>query len=142
MTDIDFQVEDVAMPDFDPPKVRSWIEAVARSHGFEVGRLAFRFCSDPFMLKTNREFLNHDYFTDIITWDYTSGGIISGDIIISLDTVASNALLLGQDERRELFRVIIHGVLHLCGINDKGPGEREVMEAAEDAALNLLESFQ
>ncbi len=137
MQDIDFQVEDVAMPSFNADKVCRWIKAVAQNHGFKVGRLSYRFCSDPFMLQTNRSFLNHDYFTDIITWDYTREEVISGDIIISLDTVASNALGYGEDTDRELMRVIIHGVLHLCGIDDKGPGEREIMEAHEDEALRL-----
>ena len=79
----------------------------------------------------------HDYYTDIITFDYDEGDTINGDIVISLDTVRSNAEQLGKDYMDELHRVIIHGILHLCGINDKGPGEREIMEAAEDKALAM-----
>ncbi len=82
--------------------------------------------------------LNHDYYTDIITFDDCTAGMLRGDMYISLDTVRSNAEMLGVGYDRELRRVIIHGVLHLCGINDKGPGEREIMEAAEDKALALL----
>lgn len=93
------------------------------------------------MLDANRRYVNHDYYTDIITFDYTHRGIISGDIIISLDTVASNAKVEDQPYDRELLRVIIHGVLHLCGIDDKGPGEREVMEAYEEAALSKYEEM-
>ncbi|MDE5594058.1 MAG: rRNA maturation RNase YbeY, partial [Muribaculaceae bacterium] len=87
----------------------------------------------------NRKFLNHDYFTDIITFDYSRGKLISGDMFISLDTVRSNSELVGQPYDVELRRVIIHGVLHLCGINDKGPGEREIMEAEENLALKMLD---
>ena len=82
--------------------------------------------------------MHHDYYTDIITFDYCRGNELFGEIYISLDTVASNARLLGQSFDRELHRVIAHGLLHLCGIDDKGPGEREIMEANEDAALALL----
>ena len=83
-------------------------------------------------------FLDHDYYTDIITFDDCTAAMLRGDMYISLDTVRSNAEMLGVDYDRELLRVIIHGVLHLCGINDKGPGEREIMEAAEEKALALL----
>ena len=87
------------------------------------------------IIEVNRQFLNHDYFTDIITFDYSRGRMISGDMFISLDTVESNSVLVGATYTRELLRVIIHGVLHLCGINDKGPGEREIMESFENKAL-------
>ena len=86
----------------------------------------------------NREFLQHDYYTDIITFDYTSGEKIAGDLFISLDTVRTNAEKFGQPYNEELHRTIIHGILHLCGINDKGPGEREIMEANENKALEIL----
>ena len=96
------------------------------------------FVNDEKILEVNREYLGHDYYTDIITFDYDEGDTLNGDLVISLDTVRSNALQLGKDYSEELHRVIIHGILHLCGINDKGPGEREVMEAAEDKALSML----
>lgn len=99
------------------------------------------FCSDDYILQTNREFLQHDYYTDIITFDYTRGNRISGDLVISLDTVRSNAEGLGVPYSRELLRVVIHGVLHLCGINDKGPGEREIMERHENEALVLYDKL-
>jgi rRNA maturation RNase YbeY len=102
-----------------------------------VGEVGYLFCDDAHILQVNREFLNHDYYTDIITFDYCEGDTLNGDIVISTDTVRSNALQLGKDYGEELHRVIIHGILHLCGINDKGPGERQVMEAAEDRALFL-----
>ena len=88
--------------------------------------------------EVNKEYLGHDYFTDIITFDYDEGDVISGDIVISVDTVRSNAEMFGKTFNDELHRVIIHGILHLCGINDKGPGEREVMEKEENKALEAL----
>lgn len=125
------------MPQLDYPRLERWIADVASAHGRRVGALAYIFCDDPRILEVNREFLQHDYFTDIITFDTTRGRVIGGDMFISLDTVRSNAEGLGADPDVELLRVIIHGVLHLCGINDKGPGEREIMESHEDAALAM-----
>ncbi|MDD6758912.1 MAG: rRNA maturation RNase YbeY, partial [Paraprevotella sp.] len=100
------------------------------------------FVDDERILEVNRQFLSHDYYTDIITFDYTHQKVISGDLYISLDTVRTNADMLGQPYERELHRVIIHGILHLCGINDKGPGEREIMEAAENEALCMWDNIQ
>lgn len=134
---IDFEAMDVEMPRQDWTKVREWIEEVAAAHGCTVRRLLYVFMDDAGILKANIRALGHDYFTDIITYDYTRGNELSGEIEISLDTVASNAEMLGLPYEQELLRVIIHGVLHLVGINDKGPGEREVMEAAENDALRL-----
>lgn len=119
--------------------VESWLERVGESHGKLVGELNYLFCDDEKILEVNREFLQHDYYTDIITFDYCRGKLLRGDMVISLDTVASNAELVGATYERELLRVIVHGLLHLCGINDKGPGEREIMESHEDAALSMLE---
>ena len=121
--------------------VEQWIPRVAADHGKQVGKLTYILTDDEGILRVNREFLQHDYFTDIITFDYSKRGMINGDIYISLDTVATNAEQFGQNPIRELHRVLAHGVLHLCGINDKGPGEREIMEAAEDRALQRLEEL-
>lgn len=134
---IEFQTKDVEMPSFDFFKVERWLGEVAASHGRRIGNVNYLFCDDKEILRVNREFLGHDYFTDIITFDYSHRDRVGGDIFISLDTVASNADELGEKRERELLRVIAHGVLHLCGIDDKGPGEREIMEAAENAALSL-----
>lgn len=133
-----FDSTEVDLPVLDYDKIRAWIDSVASGHGVKVGRLSYLFCNDDYILKANNQFLGHDYYTDIITFDYSAGERISGDIIISLDTVRSNARLLDEPYIRELYRVIIHGVLHLCGIDDKGPGEREVMEREENKALSLL----
>ena len=128
------------------PKIRkrentAWVKAVAASYGKKVGEVAYIFVDDEKILEVNRQYLQHDYYTDIITFDYTEGDVISGDLFISLDTVRTNAEQVGASYEQELDRVIIHGILHLCGINDKGPGEREVMEAAENKALALRPSF-
>ena len=96
------------------------------------------FVDDEKILEVNNEYLGHDYYTDVITFDYDEPGIVSGDIVISLDTVRSNAALFGKSYDTELLRVVIHGVLHLCGINDKGPGEREIMEEFENKALAMV----
>ena len=126
------------MPALPKAKTSAWVRAVAESYGKRVGEVAYVFCNDEKILEVNRQFLQHDYFTDIITFDYTEGQRIGGDLFISLDTVRSNAELFGRPYDEELHRVVIHGILHLCGINDKGPGERELMEAAENKALALL----
>lgn len=125
----------------DYDKIKAWIVAVAEAHGRIVGDLAYIFCDDDKIIAVNREFLQHDYFTDIITFDYSRGKLISGDMFISYDTVRTNAEMLGVDFIDELCRVIIHGVLHLCGINDKGPGEREIMEIHENDALRMLQNL-
>ena len=135
---ISYQSENLPMPSIDTDNVSLWIHRVAETYGKRIGEIAYIFCDDEKILEVNRQFLTHDYYTDIITFDYTSGNTLNGDIFISLDTVKSNAESLNQNSSTELFRVIIHGILHLCGINDKGPGEREIMEAAENKALSML----
>lgn len=135
---IAFQTENVAMPSFSKAIMRRWIQEVADTYGCQENGIGYLFCDDEKILEVNRQFLGHDYYTDIITFDYSLGKKISGDLYISLDTVRSNSELFGTGYENELYRVIIHGVLHLCGINDKGPGERAVMEAAENKALEML----
>ena len=136
---ITYNTIDVPMPDFSHRKISAWVKAVAAAHGRRVGEVAYVFCNDEKILEVNRQYLQHDYYTDIITFDYSVGEVISGDLFISLDTVRSNAAGLGADYTDELHRVVIHGIRHLCGINERGPGEREIMEAEEDRALALLE---
>lgn len=135
---ISYQTEGVKMPDIKRRIISTWIKQVANSYDKKVGDIAYIFCTDEEILRVNREYLKHDYYTDIITFDYTENNVISGDLFISLDTVKTNAEQFGQPYERELHRVIIHGILHLCGINDKGPGEREIMENAENKALDYL----
>lgn len=128
----------VDKPDLDYARLEEWIARVAEAHGRRALSLNYIFCEDEKILEVNRQFLNHDYYTDIITFDNCMGVMLRGDMFISLDTVRSNAESIGADYETELKRVIVHGVLHLCGINDKGPGEREIMERHEDDALALL----
>ena len=134
---ITYSAENVRFPDIKRRETTAWIRRVAQTYGCKVGEVGYLFCDDEKILEVNREYLGHDYYTDIITFDYREGNVLNGDLVISLDTVRSNAELFGKDYDEELHRVIIHGILHLCGLNDKGPGEREQMEAAEDAALAL-----
>ena len=136
---ITYSSENVKMPSIKKREVTKWIRAVAASYGRKVGEVGYLFCDDEKILEVNREYLQHDYYTDIITCDYDEGDTINGDLVISLDTVRTNAEQFGKAYEEELMRVIIHGILHLCGINDKGPGEREIMEAAENKALAMFQ---
>lgn len=137
---ITYNSDGVRMPKIRRRDTSAWIKAVAATYGRKVGDVGYMFVSDEKILEVNREYLGHDYYTDVITFDYDEDDIVSGDVVISLDTVRSNAELFGKDYDDELHRVIIHGILHLCGINDKGPGEREIMEAAENKALAMLKN--
>ena len=135
---ISFYAEDIELPAIKKEAVSNWIRRVAETYGKKTGDISYIFCSDEKILEVNRQYLQHDYYTDIITFDYTSGNKISGDLFISLDTVKTNAEKFETPYNEELHRTIIHGILHLCGINDKGPGEREIMEENENKALAIL----
>lgn len=130
------------MPKIKKRETTAWIKAVVASYKRRLGDIGYMFVDDEKILEVNREYLGHDYYTDVITFDYDEDDVVSGDIVISLDTVRSNAELFGKEYDDELHRVIIHGILHLCGINDKGPGEREIMEAAENKTLALLKEMK
>ena len=134
---ISYDSEGIAMPKIKKRETTAWIKAVVASYKRRLGDIGYMFVDDEKILEVNREYLGHDYYTDVITFDYDEDETVSGDIVISLDTVRSNAQLFGKTYEEELYRVIIHGILHLCGINDKGPGEREIMEAAENKALAM-----
>lgn len=138
---VTYNTDGVKMPSIKKRENTAWVKAVVASYGKRVGEIAYIFVDDEKILEVNRQYLGHDYYTDIITFDYCEGDVISGDLFISLDTVRTNAEQVGATYEEELHRVIIHGILHLCGINDKGPGEREIMEAAEDKALALRSSL-
>lgn len=134
---ITYSTENVKMPAIKRRETTAWIRRVAATYGKKVGEVGYLFVDDEKILAVNNEYLGHDYYTDIITFDYCEGNTLNGDLVISLDTITTNAEKFHKDYNEELHRVIIHGILHLCGINDKGPGEREIMEAAEDRALAL-----
>ena len=135
---ISFYAENTTLPSINQNAVSLWIKTVAETYGKKTGDISYIFCSDEKILEVNRQYLRHDYYTDIITFDYTSKNKISGDLFISLDTVRTNSEKFSTSYNEELHRTIIHGILHLCGINDKGPGERAVMEEHENRALALL----
>ena len=134
---VSFFAEDVKMPAIKKRETTDRIRRVASGYGKKCGDIAYIFCSDEKILEVNKAYLQHDYYTDVITFDYTEGDKIGGDIFISVDTVRSNAEQFGTDYDEELHRIIIHGVLLLCGIIDKGPGEREMMTRHENEALKL-----
>ena len=125
------------MPKIKRKDTTAWIKAVAQTYGKKVGEVGYMFVNDEKILEINNEYLGHDYYTDVITFDYDEDDVVNGDIVISLDTVRTNAELFDKAYEDELYRVIIHGILHLCGLNDKGPGEREIMEKAENKALEM-----
>ena len=125
------------MPALDERKVTRWIRSIAADYNFAVGNINYIFCSDDRELEVNRQFLGHDYYTDVITFDYTSGKTLNGDIFISLDTVRSNAEMVGAPFEEELRRIIIHGILHLTGQGDKTPETKAQMTAKEEHALAL-----
>ena len=135
---VTYQIEGVPTPDIRRREVLRWIKEVASIYDKKLGAISFVFCSDEYILRINSLYLKHDYYTDIITFDYGENGEISGDIFISLETVKSNSEKYKTDYIEELHRVIIHGVLHLCGINDKSAKERADMRKKEDEALKML----
>lgn len=132
-----YYAEEVKFPDIKKRETTAWIKKVAEKYGKKIGDVSYIFCSDERILEVNREYLQHDYYTDIITFDYTEKNRIAGDLFISLETVKTNSERFGTEYDEELHRTIIHGILHLCGINDKGPGERQIMEQNENEALAM-----
>ena len=135
---IRFENGDIEKPMLDERSVSRWIRAVAAEYGFSVGNVTYVFCSDEKELAVNRQFLGHDYYTDIITFDYTTGSTLNGDIFISLDTVRSNAESIGVPFEQELYRILIHGILHLTGQGDKTPETKAQMTHKEDLALGKI----
>lgn len=136
---ITYHLEGVEKPKICTRRTSKWVKEVAEKHGKIVGEIAYIFCSDPYILEVNKQYLQHDYFTDIITFDYSEGNKISGDLFISLDTVKSNSEQFGTDYYEELERVIIHGILHLCGFKDKEPADEARMREEENKAISSLE---
>ena len=132
---IQFFNEDVELPRLDVERVKKWLNFIAKKHDKVVGDLSYIFCSDDYLLSVNRQYLDHDYLTDIITFDYTEGSIISGDVFISTDRVSENAIEFNVSDDEELLRVISHGVLHLIGFNDKNYADQKVMTQQENASI-------
>ena len=137
---ITYQADGVQMPSIKKRETTAWIRRVAASYGKKTGDIAYVFCSSEYHLNINRTYLHHDYHTDVITFDYsdlTGSRVVSGDIFIDPFTVRDNADIVGTQPREEIMRVIVHGVLHLCGHGDKTPDEERQMRALEDRALAL-----
>jgi probable rRNA maturation factor len=132
---IQYISEGVNPPDLQKQKTNRWIKETAAEYGKKAGDIAYIFCSDERILEVNKQYLQHDYYTDIITFDYSEGQIISGDIFISIDTVKTNAEEFGVTFEQELNRILIHGILHLCGQDDKTPELRLEMTRKENLAI-------
>lgn len=130
-----YQSGDFELPEAE--KVRRWITEVVRRRGMAVGNINYLFCDDEYLLQVNRQYLDHDTYTDIITFDYVAGGLVSGDILISVERVGENAQQFGVPFGQELHRVVIHGVLHLLGQGDKSPSEAAEMRRLEEESLSL-----
>ena len=139
---ITYQTEDTSFRFGSRRLISRWIKEIVAHAELKVGELSVVFCSDPYILAVNRQYLGHDYYTDIITFDYCEGSVLSGDLIISVDTVRANAEEYGAASfEEELHRVIIHGVLHLIGFDDHTPKDRAEMRRQENAALALLKTL-
>ena len=135
---VTFQSEGIDFPKIEEEKLSEWINVVAQKYNKVVGEISYLFCDDEKILEVNKEYLDHDYYTDIITFDYSEDNIIAGDIIISLQTVESNSQMYQTDYLEELHRVIIHGILHLCRLKDSTIEEEKLMRDAENSALEIL----
>ena len=138
---IQFIAEEVELPDLSKQKIIRWIKEIAAVYGKRTGEIAYIFCTNKRILEVNKQFLQHEYYTDILSFDYSEGIIISGDIFISTETVQSNAEEFKVSFDDELKRIIIHGILHLCGQDDKTPELRLEMISKENSALQMY-SYQ
>lgn len=119
----------------------SWLEDVIKTENKKLGEINYILCDDEYLLKVNQDFLDHDYYTDIITFDYVKGKTISGDIFVSLPRILDNASTLSQNFESEFNRVLAHGILHLCGYKDKTEEEKSQMRAKEDFYINQFKNF-
>lgn len=135
---ITFQAENIGFPKIKRQDTKNWIKLVAGNHDKKIGEVNYLFCTDEKILEVNNQYLSHDFYTDIITFDYSEGNNISGDIFISIDTVRSNSQKYNTDFMEELHRVIIHGILHLCGVDDETETDSLKMREAENSALKQL----
>ena len=135
---ISYYNEDVAIPKFSKRDITKWVKSVIASEGKKTGDISFIFCSDEYLLDVNKRYLDHDYYTDIITFDYVEDLVISGDIFISVDRITENANTFVVSFSEELYRILIHGILHLLGFKDKEPYEKDIMTENENKYIKLL----
>ena len=138
---VSYNAVDVPFPKIKRRLTTKWIHLTIEKYHKKAGAISYIFCSDEEILKINKQYLNHDYYTDIITFDYSENGVVSGDLFISLDTVKSNSEKFGTIYEEELHRVMIHGVLHLCGFKDKTSADEKIMRKKEDEALEIFVSL-
>lgn len=142
MKEVLFFNEGVTYPSFfSDTLICKWLDIIAVYYSKNIGNLSFIFCDDEYILKVNRDYLKHDYYTDVITFDYCAGDTLSGDIFISLDTVKSNSELFKTEYKDEFHRVVCHSVLHLIGFKDKTDPDSILMRANEDICLKLLKEI-
>ncbi|MBS1549031.1 MAG: rRNA maturation RNase YbeY [Bacteroidetes bacterium] len=120
-----------------PENTSEWIETIILSEEKKIGEINYIFCDDEYLLKVNQDYLQHDYYTDIITFDYVKGKTIAGDIFVSLQRISDNANIHQKQFENEFLRVIAHGILHLCGYKDKTESEEKLMRSKEDYFLNM-----
>jgi len=139
---ISFFTENIKFDLPEAEKVQKWVAKVVQTQGKRVGEVNYLFCDDAYLIEVNRAYLNHDTYTDIITFDYVAGNIISGDIFISIERVKENANIFRTGFDQELHRVIIHGVLHLLGQGDKSEADALVMRKKEEAALAIWNTME
>lgn len=143
MSEILFYTEGVDYPSFfSEQKIIEWIEQITETYDKTAGELSFIFCNDDHILEINKQYLDHDYYTDVITFDYCVGNLLCGDVFISLDTVQSNAVQFGVSFENEFFRVIAHSVLHLIGFKDKSDEEAMIMRENENKCLEILKEIE
>ena len=136
-----YQSEDIEMPQINEDETSAWICRVADSYGKHIGEIAYIFCSDKKILEVNNQYLHHDYYTDIITFDYCVGNVISGDLFISVDSVRENSMYFKTKFEDELDRVIVHGLLHLIGYDDHTDEQQELMRRKENYYLSIRNSY-
>lgn len=135
---IDFNFENIDPVDLDFDRISEWVSQIVSRETKSLGEITYIFCDDEYILNVNRQYLEHDYYTDIITFDYSEGDVVSGDLFISFDTVRSNSEVFFTPFLQELHRVIIHGVLHLCGYKDKTEEDERLMREKENEALRFI----
>jgi rRNA maturation RNase YbeY len=139
---VTFHIKDIDFDLVNRRVLKAWLKQVAEAESKRIGNLACIFCSDEYLLSLNKAYLEHDYYTDVITFEYSVDDVISGDVFISIDSVQANAEAYKVSFQSELCRVMAHGVLHLCGYRDATAAERKVMRAKENSCLDRLYFMQ
>ena len=135
-----FHKEDRDVPALDKLKIAGAVKELCLKHGMKTGNINYIYCSDEYLLELNRDYLGHDYYTDIISFNYCENNVVAGDIFMSLDRIEDNASLLGENTEEEIIRVCGHGVFHLLGYNDETDQEKEIMRQKEDEFIKMVKA--